>query len=122
MKTLTRTKNFEVNQICEMHWGYNTSRYDFFIVTRISKSSVWFKSIASIIIDDEWGKQWGFQKHNSIPNYKVVDGKNVPIITGSEFRKKIYVSEYDGRQYAFQKYGGIIQPWDGKVKANDHMD
>ena len=71
-----------------MHWGYNTSRYDFFIVTRISKSSVWFKQIASTIIDDEWGKKWGFQKHNSIPNYKVVDGKNVPIITGSEFEKK----------------------------------
>ena len=105
-----------------MHWGYNTSRYDFFIVTRISKSSVWFKQIASTIIDDEWGKQWGFQKHNSIPNYKVVDGKNVPIITGSGFRKKIYISEYDGRQYAFEKYQGIIQPWDGKVKANDHMD
>ena len=122
MKTLTRTKNFEVNQICEMHWGYNTSRYDFFIVTRISKSSVWFKSIASTIIDDEWGKQLGFQKHNSIPNYKVVDGKNVPIITGLEFRKKIYTSEYDGRQYAFEKHQGIIQPWDGKVKANDHMD
>ena len=97
MKTLTRTKNFEVNQICEMHWGYNTSRYDFFIVTRISKSSVWFKQIASTIIDDEWGKQWGF-------------------------RKKIYVSEYDGRQYAFEKYQGIIQPWDGKVKSNDTMD
>lgn len=122
MKTLTRTKNFEVNQICEMHWGYNTSRYDFFIVTRISKSSVWFKQIESIRIDDAWGRQWGFQKFNSIPNYKVVDGKNVPIITGSEFRKKIYTSEYDGRQYAFEKYQGIIQPWDGKVKANDHMD
>ena len=122
MKTLSRTKNFEVNQICEMHWGYNTSRYDFFIVTRISKSSVWFKQIESIRIDDEWGRQWGFQKFNTIPNYKVVDGKNVPIITGSEFRKKIYTSEYDGRQYAFEKYQGIIQPWDGKVKANDHMD
>ena len=122
MKTLTRTKNFEVNQICEMHWGYNTSRYDFFIVTRISKSSVWFKQIESIRIDDAWGRQWGFQKFNSIPNYKVVDGKNVPIITGSEFRKKIYTSEYDGRQSAFEKYQGIIQPWDGKVKANDHMD
>ena len=122
MKTLTRTKNFEVNQICEMHCGYNTSRYDFFIVTRISKSSVWFKQIESIRIDDAWGRQWGFQKFNSIPNYKVVDGKNVPIITGSEFRKKIYISEYDGRQYAFEKYQGIIQPWDGKVKANDHMD
>ena len=122
MKTVTRTKNFEVNQICEMHWGYNTSRYDFFIVTRISKSSVWFKQIESIRIDDAWGRQWGFQKFNSIPNYKVVDGKNVPIITGSEFRKKIYTSEYDGRQYAFEKHQGIIQPWDGKVKANDHMD
>ena len=122
MKTLTRTKNFEVNQICEMNWGYNTSRYDFFIVTRISKSSVWFKQIESIRIDDKWGRQWGFQKFNSIPNYKVVDGKNVPIITGSEFRKKIYTSEYDGRQYAFEKHQGIIQPWDGKVKANDHMD
>ena len=122
MKTLTRTKNFEVNQICEMHWGYNTSRYDFFIVTRISISSVWFKQIESIRIDDAWGRQWGFQKFNSIPNYKVVDGKNVPIITGSEFRKKIYTSEYDGRQYAFEKHQGIIQPWDGKVKANDHMD
>ena len=122
MKTLTRTKNFEVNQICEMHWGYNTSRYDFFIVTRISKSSVWFKQIESIRIDDAWGRQWGFQKFNSIPNYKIVDGKNVPIITGSEFRKKIYTSEYDGRQYAFEKHQGIIQPWDGKVKSNDHMD
>ena len=122
MQSLTRTKNFEVNQICEMHWGYNTSRYDFFIVTRISKSSVWFKQIESIRIDDAWGRQWGFQKFNSIPNYKVVDGKNVPIITGSEFRKKIYTSEYDGRQYAFEKHQGIIQPWDGKVKANDHMD
>ena len=122
MKTLTRTKNFEVNQICEMHWGYNTSRYDFFIVTRISKSSVWFKQIESIRIDDAWGRQWGFQKFNSIPKFKVVYCKNVPIITGSEFRKKIYTSEYDGRQYAFEKYQGIIQPWDGKVKANDHMD
>jgi len=122
MKTISRTKNFEVNQICEMHWGYNTSRYDFFIVTRISKSSVWFKQIDAIRIDDSWGRQWGFQKFNSAPNYKVVDGKNVPIITGVEFRKKIYVSEYDGKQYAFEKHQGIIQPWDGKVKANDHMD
>ena len=122
MKTISRTKNFEVNQICEMHWGYNTSRYDFFIVTRITKSSVWFRQIDAIRIDDSWGRQWGFQKFNSAPNYKVVDGKNVPIITGVEFRKKIYVSEYDGKQYAFEKHQGIIQPWDGKVKANDHMD
>ena len=78
-------KTFEVNQICEMGWGCPT-RYEFFIVTRISKSNVWLKPIPSIRINDEWGRQWGFQKWNSLPNFKKVDGKNVPISQGKEFQ------------------------------------
>ena len=72
MKTLTRTKNFEVNQICEMHWGYNTSRYDFFIVTRISKSNVWLMRIDDNKIDDDYGRTWGFQKYHSLQSFAVI--------------------------------------------------
>ena len=119
----TTPKTFEVNQICEMGWGCPT-RYDFFIVTRISKSNVWLKPISSIRIDDEWGRQWGFQKWNSLPNFKKVDGKNVPISQGKEFRRKIYrcndSSSYS--EYGYIKYQGIICPWDGEVKSNDSMD
>ena len=123
----TEPKAFEVGQICEMGWGCPT-RHDFLIVTRISKSNVWFRSIPEIRIDDAWGRQWGFQKWNSLPNFKVVDGKNVPISQGKEFRRKIYkcddsssiFTEYS--EYAYIKYQGIICPWDGEVKSNDSMD
>ena len=67
---------------------------------------------------------------NGIPNISaVIEGKNVPmtnqgcpIFGRSEFRKKIYTSNSDGCQYAYEKYMGIIRPWDGEVKSNDHMD
>ena len=104
-------------------WGCPT-RYDFFIVTRISKSNVWLKPIPSIRIDDAWGRQWGFQKWNSLPNFKKVDGKNVPISQGKEFRRKIYKCDDSSRysEYGYIKYQGIICPWDGEVKSNDSMD
>ena len=51
MKTIKQTKTFEVNQICEMGWGC-PRRYDFFIVTRISKSNVWLMRIDDNKIDD----------------------------------------------------------------------
>ena len=116
-------KTFEVNQICEMGWGCPT-RHDFLIVTRISKSNVWFSFIPEIRIDDEWGRQWGFQKWNSLPNFKKVDGKNVPITQGKEFRRKIYRTNDSSRysEYGYIKYQGIICPWDGEVKSNDSMD
>ena len=119
----TTPKTFEVNQICDMGWGCPT-RYDFFIVTRISKSNVWLKPISSIRIDDAWGRQWGFQKWNSLPNFKKVDGKNVPITQGKEFRRKIYRTNDSSRysEYAYIKYQGSICPWDGEVKSNDSMD
>ena len=98
----TEPKAFEVGQICEMGWGCPT-RYDFLIVTRISKSNVWFRSIPEIRINDAWGRQWGFQK---------------------EFRRKIYKCDDSSRysEYAYIKYQGIICPWDGEVKSNDSMD
>ena len=119
----TTPKTFEVNQICEMGWGCPT-RYDFFIVTRVSKSNVSVKPISSIRIDDAWGRQWGFQKWNSLPNFKKVDGKNVPVIQGKEFRRKIYRCNDSSRysEYGYIKYQGIICPWDGEVKSNDSMD
>ena len=119
----TTPKTFEVNQICEMGWGCPT-RYDFFIVTRVSKSNVWLKPISSIRIDDAWCRQWGFQKWNSLPNFKKVDGKNVPITQGKEFRRKIYRCNDSSRysEYGYIKYQGIICPWDGEVKSNDSMD
>ena len=119
----TTPKTFEVNQICEMGWGCPT-RHDFLIVTRISKSNVWFSFIPEIRIDDEWGRQWGFQKWNSLPNFKKVDGKNFHITQVKEFIRKIYRTNYYSRysEYAYIKYQGIICPWDGEVKSNDSMD
>ena len=128
MKTIEQTKTFEVNQICEMGWGC-PRRYDFFIVTRISKSNLWLMRIDDNKIDDYYGRTWGFQKYHSLPSFAVIEGKNVPmtnqgcpIFGRSEFRKKIYTSNSDGCQYAYEKYMGIIRPWDGEVKSNDHMD
>ena len=117
MQVQTTSKTFEVNQICQC----GISQTSYYIVTRISKSNVWFKAISSIIIDDELSRSYGNQKWHSLPNFKVIDGKNVPIETGKEFRLKLNLSTIDGKQYCYKKYCGIIEPWNGKVAYNDSM-
>jgi len=116
MKTQTLTKNFEIGQICDC----GISQTSYYIVTRISKSNVWFKAIPSIIIDDELKNEWGGQKWHSLPNFKVIDGKNVPLYTGKEFRQKLYIND-DNEQYCYRPYVGIIKPWMGDIAYNDSM-
>ena len=90
MQVQTTSKTFEVNQICQC----GISQTSYYIVTRISKSNVWFKAISSIIIDDELSRSYGNQKWHSLPNFKVIDGKNVPIKTGKEF-EILHVNDLD---------------------------
>ena len=117
MTTQTLNKTFKVNQICEC----GISETSYYIVTRISKSNVWFKAIPSITINDELSQKYGNQKWHSLPNFKIIDGKNVPPVAGKEFRLKLHDSSYDNEQYCHIKYSVIVKPWNGKTAFNDSM-
>jgi len=121
---------FYIGCICHMHWGWNTTRNSFYVVTRLSDHYVWFKEIPSQKLNTEYSKAWGFQKGYECPLVRVIDKKVIPIEThGGEFRLKRNTWGDDhqfkndiGKEYCYMKHHGLIDGWDGKIKEYDHMD
>ena len=111
---------FYEGQIIVVSWGYNCTKINFFVVTRISKHNVWFKEISHSILDDEWGRQYCFQKGTCVPDVRTLDGKLVPINTGKEFRAKLKTWPDSGGQYCYKDSQLFSSEWDGKPIAYDH--
>jgi hypothetical protein len=94
-----------------MQWGATMTLVDFFQVTRRTEKTVWFKKVPSVIHSHDGYGQAG----TKLPDLETTK-------RGSEFRKKINISEIDGRETAYRSYEGIIEPWTGKPISFDTYD
>tara|TARA_R100000742_G_C4254146_1_gene72191 strand:- start:89 stop:445 length:357 start_codon:yes stop_codon:yes gene_type:complete len=111
----TKPKAFEVGQICYCNGGCTMQLPTFYKVVRLSKSSVWLQEIHNQLVEhDRYGQR----------------GRKLPVDQpkGEVFRKVIKnwkdskSHKGDDQQYAYEKYWGIIEPWDGLAKTYDSMD
>ena len=115
MKTIQQTKTFEVGQIAFCNGGCTMQLPTFYKVVKRTDKTVWLQEIADQLIEHD-----GFgQKGRKIP---------VDIPRGGVFNKRVknwkdakYGSGKD-QEFAYIKYWGIVEPWDGTAKYYDSMD
>ena len=114
-QTITQPTRFEVGQIAYCDGGCTMSLPTFYKVTRRTDKTVWLQEIADQLIEHD-----GFgQKGRKIP---------VDIPRGGVFNKRVKNwkdAKYDGgkdQEFAYIKYWGIVEPWDGTAKYYDSMD
>lgn len=115
MQTIQQTKTFEVGQIAYCNGGCTMQLPTFYKVVRRTDKTVWLQEIANQLIEhDGYG-----QKGRKIP---------VDIPRGGVFNKRVKNwkdAKYGGgkdQEFAYIKYWGIVEPWDGTAKYYDSMD
>ena len=106
--TLLQTDRFELGQIVCSSYGYDMTLVEYYVVTRMTKASVWLRPIECKVFGDD-----GRGEGRALPN----TGWQAP--DSAVFRKKIQVS--DGKQYVTDsiKYFRI---WDGKPQYYNSWD
>tara|TARA_R100001198_G_scaffold37788_1_gene20594 strand:+ start:1177 stop:1509 length:333 start_codon:yes stop_codon:yes gene_type:complete len=106
--TLLQTDRFEVGQIVCSSYGYDMTLVEYYVVTRMTKASVWLRPINCVVTNDD-GRGEGRAMPDS--SWQASDDK--------VFRKKIQLS--DGKQYVSDsiKYFRI---WDGKPQYYNSWD
>ena len=111
MTTTTQAKPraFKIGQICYCDAGATMNLPHFYKVVRLTKASIWFQEIHSQLVEHDGYGQAG----RKIP---------VDIPKGSVFRKARKTWKDNGQEYAFIKYFGLIEPWDGKAALYDSYD
>lgn len=106
--TLLQTDRFELGQIVCSSYGYDMTLVEYYVVTRMTKASVWLRPINTIITGDD-----GRGEGKAMPDasWQASDSK--------VFRKKIQVS--DSKQYVSDtiKYFRI---WDGTPQYYNSWD
>lgn len=107
--TLLQTDRFEVGQIVCSSYGYDMTLVEYYVVTRMTKASVWLRPINTIVTGDD-----GRGEGKAMPDasWQASDSK--------VFRKKIQRYE-SGKQYVSDtiKYFRI---WDGKPQYYNSWD
>jgi len=112
--TLLQTDRFEVGQIVCSSYGYDMTLVEYYVVTRMTKASVWMRCINTIVTGDD-----GRGEGKAVPDMKSLEADSpyqyVPV-----FRKKIQHYE-SGKQYVSDsiKYFCI---WDGKPQYYNSWD
>ncbi len=109
MTTATlQTDYFEPDQIVCSSFGYDMTLVEYYVVTRVTKASVWLRPINRIVSNDD-GRGEG----------KAMPDTSWQAPDSAIFRKKIKVS--DGRQFVSDmiKYFRI---WDGKPQYHNSWD
>ena len=111
--TLLQTDRFEVGQIVCSSYGYDMTLVEYYVVTRMTKASVWLRCISTIVTNDD-----GRGEGRAVPDLKSLEADS-PYQYAPVFRKKIQVS--DGKQYVSDtiKYFRI---WDGKPQYYNSWD
>ena len=109
--TLLQTDRFELGQIVCSSYGYDMTLVEFYVVTRMTKASVWLRPINCIVTGDD-----GRGEGRAMPD---MDSIGRLLDYSPSFRKKIKVS--DGKQYVSDsiKYFRI---WDGKPEYYNSWD
>ena len=106
---ILQSKQFEIDQIVCSSYGYNMTIVEFYVVDRISKSSVWLRPIGRIVKDDE-----GRGDGTAEPSLDFQATDNLV------FRKKIQHSS-DGFQYISDNIKAY-SIWDGRPKYHNTWD
>lgn len=106
---ILQSKQFEIDQIVCSSYGYNMTIVEFYVVDRISKSSVWLRPIGRIVKDDE-GRGDGTAEPSL--DFKAANSM--------VFRKKIQHSS-DGFQYISDNLK-TYSIWDGRPKYHNTWD
>ena len=114
MNTATlQTERFEVGQIVCSSYGYDMTLVEFYVVTRMTKATVWLRCISSIVSNDD-----GRGNGRAVPDMTSLKPdspfQHVPV-----FRKKIQVS--NGRQYISDPLK-CFSIWDGKPQYYNSWD
>ena len=106
--TLLQTDRFELGQIVCSSYGYDMTLVEYYVVTRMTKASVWLRPIHCVVTGDD-GRGEGRAMPDS--SWQAADDK--------VFRKKIQLS--GDKQYVSDsiKYFRI---WDGKPQYYNSWD
>lgn len=107
--SILQTKQFEINQIVYSSFGYDMTIIEFYLVDRMTKSSVWLRPIGRIVKNDD-GRGDGTAEPSL--DFKAVDSM--------VFRKKIQHS-CDGCQYISDNIKSF-SIWDGRPKYHNTWD
>lgn len=106
--TALQTDCFEVGQIVCSSYGYDMTLVEYYVVDRMTKSSVWLRPVHCVVTGDD-----GRGEGKAMPDtsWQASDEK--------VFRKRIQLSE--GKQYVSDsiKYFRI---WDGKPQYYNSWD
>lgn len=106
---ILQSKQFEIDQIVCSSYGYNMTIVEFYVVDRISKSSVWLRPIGRHVKNDD-GKGDGTAEPSL--DFKAANSM--------VFRKKIQHSS-DGFQYISDNLKAY-SIWDGRPKYHNTWD
>jgi len=106
--TITKPTEFEVGQIAYCNGGCTMQLPTFYKIVKRTEKTVWLQEIQNQLIEHDGYGQAG----RKIP---------VDIPKGAVFNKRVKKWE-DNQEYAFEKYWGIIEPWDGTAKIYDTYD
>lgn len=111
--TLLQTDRFEVGQIVCSSYGYDMTLVEYYVVTRMTKASVWLRPINCVVTGDD-----GRGEGRAVPDLSW-QGRPLPSSDDKVFRKKIQLS--DGKQYVSDsiKYFRI---WDGTPQYYNSWD
>ena len=110
-----KPNKFMVGQIAFCNGGCTMQLPTFYKIIRRTQKTIWLVEIENQLVEDDGYGQEG----HKIP---------VDIPTGAVFNKRVKnwkELKYGGgkdQEFAFIKYWGIVEPWDGTAKYYDSMD
>ena len=113
VNTALQTERFEVGQIVCSSYGYNMTIVEYYVVTRLTKASVWLRCIRTIVTGDD-----GRGEGKAMPDMKSLESDS-PYQYCPVFRKKIQVSE--GKQFVSDSMKHF-RIWDGKPQYHNTWD
>jgi len=110
--TLLQTDRFEVGQIVCSSFGYDMTIVEYYVVTRMTKASIWLQRINTIVTGDD-----GRGEGKAMPDMEGFD--SLLDFPCPDLRKKIQVS--DGKQYVSDTIKAF-SIWDGKPQYHNTWD
>lgn len=103
--TTTTPTTFEPGMILVATWGYEQTNVDFYVVTRTTERTVWFRPIAQGIEQSA-----GFMTELVVPHPERT--------TGPEVRRRIIAAEDGPRAQTSMGHSAAI--WDGEPVRQSH--
>ena len=111
--TISQTERFELGQIVCSSYGYNMTIVEYYVVTRLTKASVWLRCIRTIVTGDD-----GRGEGKAMPDMKSLESDS-PWQHCPVFRKKIQLS--DNKQFVSDSIKHF-RIWDGKPQYHNTWD